>query len=255
MTHRVSICGINTNDLPKLKPAEQDEMMQKIKKGDKEAEEYFILCNMRLVLSCVQRFRNKGNSDDLFQAGCVGLIKAVDNFDTSYNVKFSTYAVPMILGEIRRLIREENMIRVSRRLRDTAYLALSKKEELEKISQTSPSIMEIANELDMDEREVASALDAVSEPISLYAPCFNDGEEKFVLLEQLYDTNYSEDKWLEDLDLKNAFHALSKREHEIINLRYYVGRTQTEISDELGISQAQVSRLEKNAITKMRNML
>lgn len=249
MASRVVITGVNTSQLPKLSGSEQAELMKKVKQGDTKARELFATCNMRLVLSVVQRFMNrKENIDDIFQVGCVGLMKAIDNFDVNLNVKFSTYAVPMIVGEIKRFLRDNNSIRVSRSMRDTAYLALKAKEELMKESHKEPNVTDIALKLDLPVNEVAIALDAISEPMSMSEPIYSDGEDTIFLADQVSDSFDSENKWLENINLKESLNKLDDREREILLLRYYIGKTQMEVSDEVGISQAQVSRLEKNAI-------
>lgn len=253
MANRVVITGVNTALLPKLSGSEQAELMKKVKEGDEKARELFATCNMRLVLSVVQRFINrKENTDDIFQVGCVGLMKAIDNFDVNLNVKFSTYAVPMIVGEIKRFLRDNNSIRVSRSMRDTAYQALKVKEQLMKESDKEPNITDIALKLDLPVNEVAIALDAISEPMSMSEPIYSDGEDTIFLDDQVSDSFDSENKWLEDINLKESLKNLDDREREILMLRYYIGKTQMEVSDEVGISQAQVSRLEKNAIDAIR---
>lgn len=255
MVHRVVICGIDTSKLPKLTSQETVEYLLKIKDGDKEASDYFIICNLRLVLSVVQRFNNKGNSDDLFQVGCVGLIKALKNFDLKYNVKFSTYAVPMIIGEIRRFLKDSSSIKVSRSLRDTAYKALKAKETMEIRDQRTPSVMEIASEIDIPLKEVACALDAVSEPISLFESVYKDGEDALTLVEQLHDNGLNEEMWAERIVLKDAMKTLTDKEKSVLQLRYFLGKTQVEISKQIGISQAQVSRLEKTALERLREKM
>lgn len=253
MANRVVITGVNTSLLPKLSGSEQAELMKKVKAGDMEARELFATCNMRLVLSVVQRFMNrKENIDDIFQVGCVGLMKAIDNFDIGLNVKFSTYAVPMIIGEIKRFLRDNNSIRVSRSMRDTAYQALKVKEEIMKTSDKEPDISEIAMKLDLPVSEVAIALDAISEPMSMSEPIYNDGEDTIYLSDQVSDSFDSENKWIENINLKESLENLDDREREILLLRYYIGKTQMEVSEEVGISQAQVSRLEKNAIDSIK---
>jgi RNA polymerase sporulation-specific sigma factor len=253
MANRVVITGVNTSLLPKLSGSEQAELMKKVKAGDMEARELFATCNMRLVLSVVQRFMNrKENIDDIFQVGCVGLMKAIDNFDIGLNVKFSTYAVPMIIGEIKRFLRDNNSIRVSRSMRDTAYQALKVKEEMLKTSDKEPDISEIAMKLDLPVNEVAIALDAISEPMSMSEPIYNDGEDTIYLSDQVSDSFDSENKWIENINLKESLENLDDREREILLLRYYIGKTQMEVSEEVGISQAQVSRLEKNAIDSIK---
>ncbi len=256
MKNKVEITGINTASLPKLSGAEQAELMKKLKQGDTQARDLFAVCNMRLVLSVVQRFRGrKENYDDIFQVGCVGLMKAIDNFDVNLNVKFSTYAVPMIIGEIKRFLRDNNSIRVSRSLRDIAYKALKAKEALMQTSDNEPTVDEIANHLELPLKEVAVALEAISDPLSLCDPVYNDGEDTIYLIDQVSDGKVSEDAWVENLNLKDALAKLSAREKEIVNLRYFIGKTQIEVSEEIGISQAQVSRLEKNAINEIKKKL
>ncbi len=252
MAHRVKICGLNTAELPKLKGKESTELMIKLKQGDARARERFINGNMRLVLSIVQRFKETGdNSDDLFQVGCVGLLKAIENFDTSVGVMFSTYAVPMILGEIKRFMRDSTSIKVSRNLRDTAYRALDMREKLIREGKEG-AIFELAEELGIPERDIVEALDAVSEPISLHANVYGEGDDALELLEQIYDKNSTEERWTENFSLRDSLKKITDRERDILTMRYFQGKTQIEISDEIGISQAQVSRLEKSAIEKLR---
>ena len=256
MKSTVEITGVNTNHLPKLSAMEQAELMTKIKQGDKQAREKFAIGNMRLVLSVVQRFRErKGNSDDIFQVGCVGLLKAIDNFDVSLNVKFSTYAVPMIIGEIKRFMRDNNSIRVSRSLRDTAYKALKAREELLKANDEEPSVDMIAEYLELETKDVAVALEAISDPMSLSEPVYNDGDDTIYLMDQVNNGKDSEDGWIENINLKDALHKLTGREKQSVLLRYYVGKTQMEVSEEIGISQAQVSRLEKNAREQLKKSI
>lgn len=253
MANKVTICGIDTTTLPKLSNEQIDELMIKIKQGNKTAKKQFIIANMRLVLSVVQRFSaKKENPDDLFQVGCVGLIKAINNFDTSLNVKFSTYAVPMIIGEIRRFLRDNNSLRVSRSIRDTAYQILKSREKLSSLKRSEPSLEEIATDLNISVKEVSYALDAISEPVSMYEPVYNDGSETVRVMDQIGDSKNNQDEWIENFALKDALKKLSKREKQILLMRYYLGKTQMEVSNEVGISQAQVSRLEKNAIDEMR---
>lgn len=250
---KVVITGIDTNSLPKLSGKEQMELMQKIKAGDSEAREKFAVANMRLVLSVLQRFRGRCNcTDDMFQVGCVGLMKAIDNFDINQNVKFSTYAVPMIIGEIKRFLRDNNSVRVSRSLRDTAYKVLKAREELIKNNSEEPNVDMVADYLKIPVSEVAIALEAISEPMSLCDPVYNDGDDTIYLMDQVSDSKDSEEKWIENLNLKDALLKLGDREKEIVMLRYYIGKTQMEVSQEIGISQAQVSRLEKNAIKEIK---
>ena len=253
MSGKVVITGIDTNTLPKLSGKEQMELMVKIKQGDMYARDQFAICNMRLVLSVLQRFRARcTNTDDLFQVGCIGLMKAIDNFDITQNVKFSTYAVPMIIGEIKRYLRDNNSVRVSRSLRDTAYKVLKAREELLRTQSEEPSVDMVAEFLDVPINEVAIALEAISEPMSLCDPVYNDGDDTIYLMDQVSDANETQDKWVENLNLKDAMSKLDEREKEILNLRYYIGKTQMEVSEEIGISQAQVSRLEKNAIKEIK---
>lgn len=248
MLQKVVICGVDTAGLPKLSPEENDRLMKALKNGDEQAREQFIVGNMRLVLSLVKRFWAKNaNADDVFQAGCVGLIKAIDHFDLKFNVKFSTYAVPMILGEIKRYLRDGNSLRVSRSIRDTAYRILKAREKLEAQDEEA-TISRIAEELALKEREVVYALDAISDPVSLYDPVYNKSGDAVELLDQLCDEKQSDEIWTEHVALREALDRLGERERKILLLRYYEGKTQTEISKEVGISQAQVSRLEKNAI-------
>ncbi|MBQ2864654.1 MAG: RNA polymerase sporulation sigma factor SigG [Clostridia bacterium] len=253
MGNKVEITGVNTATLPKLTGKQMAELMIKIKEGDKLARDQFAYANMRLVLSVVQRFNApKDNADDIFQVGCVGLMKAIDNFDISLNVKFSTYAVPMIIGEIKRFLRDNNSIRVSRSLRDIAYKALKAREELSKDRVEEPRLEEIAEKIEVDLKDVAIALDAISAPVSLGDPVYNDGDDTIYLMDQVSDSKNSEEIWLENINLKDALSKLNPREKEIVLLRYYIGKTQMEVSEEVGISQAQVSRLEKTAIEQIR---
>lgn len=253
MGNKVEITGVNTSALPKLTGKQMAELMVKIKNGDKLAREEFAYANMRLVLSVVQRFNaSRDNMDDIFQVGCVGLMKAIDNFDISLNVKFSTYAVPMIIGEIKRFLRDNNSIRVSRSLRDIAYRALKAREELSKDRVDEPRLEEIAEKLDVELKDVAIALDAISAPISLGDPVYNDGDDTIFLMDQVSDSKDNEDNWLENINLKEALKKLNPREKEIVLLRYYIGKTQMEVSEQVGISQAQVSRLEKTAIEQIK---
>ncbi len=252
MLNKVVICGVDTAGLPKLTAKENDELMKKLKEGDAAARERFIVGNMRLVLSLVKRFwaKNAG-ADDVFQAGCVGLIKAIENFDLSFNVKFSTYAVPMILGEIKRYLRDGNSLRVSRSIRDTAYRILKVREKIEERDEEA-TIEKIAAEMQVKEREVVYCLDAISDPISLYEPVYNKSGDTLQLVDQLYDESQSDEIWTERVALREAIARLTEREQKILRLRYFEGKTQTEISAEVGISQAQVSRLEKNALGNIR---
>ncbi len=248
MLQKVVICGVDTSGLPKLSAKENEELMKRLKAGDERAREQFIVGNMRLVLSLVKRFWAKNaNADDVFQAGCVGLIKAIDNFNTDFNVKFSTYAVPMILGEIKRYLRDGNSLRVSRSIRDTAYRILKVREGLEERDEEA-TIERIAAEMQVKEREVVYALDAISDPVSLFDPLYNKSGDTLQLMDQIFDESQSDDIWTERVALREAMNKLGEREKKILLLRYYEGKTQTEISAEVGISQAQVSRLEKNAL-------
>lgn len=249
---KVEICGVDTAGLPKLTAKENEELMLRIKQGDKSARETFILGNMRLVLSLIKRFRVKHlGADDVFQAGCVGLIKAIDGFDISVGVKFSTYAVPMIVGEIKRYLRDGNSLRVSRSIRDMAYQVLRAREQIEKRDEEA-TIARIAKEMQVAEREVVYALDAISDPISIYEPVYNKSGDTLLLMDQLADTKNTDEVWTEHVALSEAMQKLGEREKKILFLRYYQGKTQTEISEEVGISQAQVSRLEKNALKSLK---
>ncbi len=252
MMQKVEICGVQTSGLPRLTAKESDELMKKLKAGDKAAREKFIVGNMRLVLSLVKRFRSKNaNADDVFQAGCIGLIKSIDNFDVSVGVRFSTYAVPMIVGEIKRYLRDGNSLRVSRSIRDTAYKVLKVREKLEEQDREA-TIGDIAREMNVAEREVVYALDAISDPVSLYDPVYNKSGDALLLMDQIYDEKNTDETWTEHVALGEAMNRLQERERRILFLRYYEGKTQTEISEEVGISQAQVSRLEKSAINNIR---
>ena len=245
---KVEICGVDTSGLPKLTAKENEELMLRLKKWDKRARDKFIIGNIRLVLSLVKRFRIKNlGADDVFQAGCVGLIKAIDGFDVSVGVKFSTYAVPMIVGEIKRYLRDGNSLRVSRSIRDTAYRVLKAREEIESRDEEA-TIEKIAQALQLERREVVYALDAISDPVSLYEPVFNKAGDTLLLMDQLCDEKNTDEVWTEHVALSEAMEKLGEREKKILFLRYYQGKTQTEISEEVGISQAQVSRLEKNAL-------
>ncbi|MGN1115751.1 MAG: RNA polymerase sporulation sigma factor SigG [Candidatus Ornithomonoglobus sp.] len=253
MTNKVEICGVNTSTLPVLTREEKDELFVKIKKGDMQARDTFIKGNLRLVLSVIQRFSNRGeNPDDLFQVGCIGLIKAIDNFDTSAGVQFSTYAVPMIVGEVRRFLRDEGPIKVSRSLKDIAYKALRAKERYINLHSKEPTINELAKELELPKEEIVFALDAISDPISLYEPVYHDGGEAIYVMDQVRDTKNTDSAWLENIAINEAMSHLSDREKHILDLRFFRGKTQMEVADEIGISQAQVSRLEKSALKQMR---
>ncbi|MGG7163624.1 RNA polymerase sporulation sigma factor SigG [Clostridium ihumii] len=253
MINKVEICGVNTAKLPVLKAKEMRELLEKMQNGDEECREKFIKGNLRLVLSVIQRFNNRGeNVDDLFQVGCIGLIKAIDNFDLSQNVKFSTYAVPMIIGEIRRYLRDNNSIRVSRSLRDIAYKALQVRDRLISKDNKEPTVSQIAKELKISREEVVFALDAIQDPVSLFEPIYHDGGDAIYVMDQISDNKNLDDSWLENISIKEAMTKLSDREKLILNLRFFDGRTQMEVADEIGISQAQVSRLEKTALKHMR---
>lgn len=244
---------MNTSKLPVLTNEEKQELFIKIKQGDKKAREKFINGNLKLVLSVVKKFNNRGeNVDDLFQVGCVGLIKAIDNFDLSQNVLFSTYAVPMIIGEIRRHLRDNNAIRVSRSLRDIAYKSLQAKEKLITLNSKEPTLDEIAKEVGVTKEEITHALDAIQDPISLYEPVYNDGVDSLYVVDQVKDKKNIDENWIEDISISEAMKKLNNREKMIINKRFFDGKTQMEVADEIGISQAQVSRLEKNALLKMK---
>ena len=254
--NKVEICGVNTAKLPVLSNEEKELLFERIKQGDPEARELYIKGNLRLVLSVIRRFGSSNeNADDLFQIGCVGLIKAIDNFDTTLNVKFSTYAVPMIIGEIRRYLRDNNAIRVSRSLRDIAYKAIYAKENYMRQNLREPTIMEIASEIGIDKEEIVYALDAIQSPVSLYEPVYTEGGDTLYVMDQVSDKKNKEENWVENLALRDAIHRLNDRERQIIHLRFFEGKTQMEVANEIGISQAQVSRLEKNALKSMRNYL
>ena len=254
--YKVEICGVNTAKLPILKEAEKEALFVRIKQGDSEARETYIKGNLRLVLSVIKRFSgNHENVDDLFQIGCIGLIKSIDNFDPTMNVKFSTYAVPMIIGEIRRYLRDNNSIRVSRSLRDTAYKAIHAKEVLSKNSFKEPTLQEIAEESGVAAEDILYALDAIQSPVSLYDPVYTDGGDTLYVMDQISDKKNKEENWVEKLSLSDAMNHLSERENFIINLRFFEGKTQMEVADEIHISQAQVSRLEKSALKTIRQYL
>lgn len=254
--NKVEICGVNTAHLKVLTDAEKHDLLLKVKEGDENARRELINGNLRLVLSIVQRFSGrKENMDDLFQVGCIGLVKAVDNFNTDLDVKFSTYAVPMIIGEIRRYLRDNNAIRISRSVRDLAYRALQTREELIATKESEPTVEEIAAQLGEKKEAVLHAMEAIVEPISLYEPVYNDNGDALYLMDQLSDTSTGDEIWLENIFLREAMMRLGERERKIINLRFYKNKTQMEIAEEIGISQAQVSRLEKGALEKMRQQL
>jgi len=254
--YKVEICGVNTAKLPLLTDEEKKELFARIQKGDKKAREKFIKGNLRLVLSIIQRFSSSGeNIDDLFQIGCIGLMKAIDHFDVTLNVKFSTYAVPMIIGEIRRYLRDNNSIRVSRSIRDTAYKAIYTKELMMKKSDKEPTVEEIAKKLEIAPEDIVFALDAIQSPVSLYEPVYAESGDTLYIMDQISDKKNKEDNWIEEISLKAAINRLSDREHKIINMRYFEGKTQMEVAEEINISQAQVSRLEKKALRSMKNYL
>lgn len=250
--NKVVICGVDTSKLPLLKEKQKEELLIKVKNGDKYAREELINGNLRLVLSVIQKFTGRGeNLDDLFQIGCIGLMKAIDNFDISHQVKFSTYAVPMIIGEIRRYLRDNNPIRVSRSIKDTAYKAMQVREKLMSQNQKEPTVNEIAKELDIPRTDVVIALESIVDPISLYDPVYSDGGDTIYVLDQVGDNN-DDNNWLGEIALKEAIKKLSDREKTILSLRFMAGKTQMEVSEEIGISQAQVSRLEKCALKKIK---
>lgn len=254
--NKVEICGVNTSKLPVLTGEEKEFLFERIKAGDENARELYIKGNLRLVLSVIKRFSGSNeNVDDLFQIGCIGLMKAIDNFDLSLNVKFSTYAVPMIIGEIRRYLRDNNSIRVSRSLRDTAYKAIYAKENYTKKNLKEPTINEIAEEIGIPKEEIVYAMDAIQSPVSLYDPVYTEGGDALYVMDQISDKKNKEENWVEVISLREAMKRLNKRDQHIIELRFYEGKTQMEVAAEIGISQAQVSRLEKNALKTMRNYL
>ena len=254
--NKVEICGVNTSELKVLTDDEKKALLERIKLGDEQARRELISGNLRLVLSVVQRFTGRReNLDDLFQVGCIGLVKAVDNFNTELDVKFSTYAVPMIIGEIRRYLRDNNSIRISRSVRDLAYRALQAKEELIKTKECEPTVEDIAKHLGESKDSIVRAMEAIIEPISLYEPVYNEGGDSIYVMDQISDTNSSDEIWLESIALKQAMKSLNEREKTIISLRYYKNKTQMEIAEEIGISQAQVSRLEKGALDKIKGNL
>ena len=254
--NKVEICGVNTSKLPILKEKEMKELLLRMKNGDNSSREVFIRSNLRLVLSVIQRFNNRGeNVDDLFQVGCIGLMKSIDNFDLSQNVRFSTYAVPMIIGEIRRYLRDNNSIRVSRSLRDIAYRALLVRDKLIGDNNKEPTVSQIAKELEIPREEVVFALDAIQDPVSLFEPIYHDGGDAIYVMDQISDSKNQDDNWLENISIKEAMKKLNKREKLILTLRFFNGRTQMEVADEIGISQAQVSRLEKTALKHMRKYI
>ncbi len=253
---KVEICGVNTAKLPLLESSQQNALFARIRKGDQQARIQYIEGNLRLVLSVIRRFSSTAeNVDDLFQIGCIGLIKAIDNFDCNLGVKFSTYAVPMIIGEIRRYLRDNSTIRVSRSLKDIAYKAICAREHMTRHSQKEPTIEEIASEIGIAKEDIAYALDALQNPMSLHEPIYTDSGDTLYVMDQISDKKNKEENWIESLSLSEAMKKLNMREHEIISLRFFEGKTQMEVADMIGISQAQVSRLEKNALKTMRNYL
>ena len=253
---KVEICGVNTSKLPVLNNEEKEALFARIEQGDKEARETYIRGNLRLVLSVIKRFsQSNENVDDLFQIGCIGLIKAIDNFDSSLEVKFSTYAVPMIMGEIRRFLRDNNAIRVSRSLKDTAYKAIYARENLTRLHSKEPTIVEIATEIGIPKEDIVYALDAIQNPMSLYEPVYTEGGDTLYVMDQISDKKSREENWVENISLSEAMKRLNERENEIITLRFFEGKTQMEVAESIGISQAQVSRLEKNALTIMKKYL
>lgn len=254
--YKVEICGVNTAKLPILKEEEKSDLFTRIKAGDQDAREAYIKGNLRLVLSVIKRFSNSNeNVDDLFQIGCIGLIKSIDNFNPDIGVKFSTYAVPMIIGEIRRYLRDNNSIRVSRSLRDTAYKAIHAKELLSKELSREPTIDDIAKETGIPKEDIVFALDAIQCPVSLYDPVYTDGGDTLYVMDQISDKKNKEETWVEELSLSDAMKRLNERENYIIKLRFFEGKTQMEVAEEIHISQAQVSRLEKSALKNMKNYL
>lgn len=254
--NKVEICGVNTANLKVLKEEEKRRLLLMAKNGDFRAREALIDGNLRLVLSIIQRFSSrKENMDDLFQVGCIGLIKAIDNFNINLDVRFSTYAVPMIIGEVRRYLRDNNSIRVSRSVRDLAYKALQAREELMRESFSEPTVEQIAERLNEKKESIVSALEAISEPVSLYEPVFNDSGDSLYIMDQIRDTSSDDELWIEDIALKEAMKSLNEREKKIIDMRFYAGKTQSEIANEIGISQAQVSRLEKCALERIRKQI
>ena len=254
--YKVEICGVDTSKLKVLKADEMRDLFARLDAGDKSARQELVQGNLRLVLSIIQRFSARGeNPDDLFQVGCVGLLKSIDNFDTSMNVRFSTYAVPMIIGEIRRYLRDNNSIRVSRSLRDIAYKALGVREAMLKQTGNEPRVEQIAETLGVPREDVVAALDAIAEPVSLYEPVYRDSGDAIYIVDQLRDEKQGEESWVTDLSVRQALDKLGERERNIVRMRFFQGRTQMEVAQEIGISQAQVSRLEKSALKKMRKQM
>ena len=254
--NKVEICGVNTSKLPILKNKEKEALFNRILDGDLEARDEYIHGNLRLVLSVIQRFSNSGEMvDDLFQVGCVGLIKAIDNFDITQNVKFSTYAVPMIIGEIRRYLRDNNAIRVSRSLRDKAYKALQVRDQLINKNSKEPTIAEISKELNLSKEDIVFALDAIQDPISLFEPIYQDSGDAIFVMDQVSDEKSIDESWIEGIALREGLRKLNDREKLILTLRFFKGKTQMEVAEEIGISQAQVSRLEKTALKHMQKYI
>lgn len=255
-TYKVDICGVNTSKLPILKEEEKEELFKKIKAGDQDARDQYIRGNLRLVLSVIKRFHNHNeNADDLFQIGCIGLMKSIDNFDPTMGVKFSTYAVPMIIGEVRRYLRDNSSYRIPRSLRDTAYKAIHTKELLAKDLDHEPTLEEISKECEIPVEELLYALDAIQTPLSLFDPVYTDGGDTLFVMDQISDKKNKEENWVKDLSLQDALDTLNERDKKIIKMRFFEGKTQIEVADEIHISQAQVSRLEKNALKSMKHYL
>ncbi len=256
MLNKVEICGVNTSKLPLLTKKEKEELFIKIKNGDEDARQTFINGNLRLVLSVIQRFYGRGeNADDLFQVGCIGLIKAIDNFDLSQNVQFSTYAVPMIIGEVKRYLRDNNSIRVSRSVRDLAYKSMQFKEKYTKEHGKEPTIEQIAKELGVTREEIALSFDAIQDPVSLQEPVYNDGTENIYIMDQVKDSKNTDEAWTEKMTIMQIMKKLNEKEKMIVTKRFFDGRTQMEVANEIGISQAQVSRIEKNALKNMKKYI
>jgi len=253
--NKVEICGVNTAKLKILSEAEKVQLLKKVKAGDSDARDQLVNGNLRLVLSVIQRFTNRGeNLDDLFQVGCIGLIKSIDNFDITLNVRFSTYAVPMIIGEIRRYLRDNNPVRVSRSMRDVAYRAMQEKEKFVNETQREPTIVELAGVMNLSKEEVVLALESIVAPVSLYEPVYSDGGDTIYVMDQIKDKNIDDD-WIDEITLKDAIKKLSERENRILSLRFFDGHTQMQVAAEIGISQAQVSRLEKGALSKIKKQI
>ena len=254
--NKVEICGVNTSQLPVLTNIEMRDLFVRLQSGERSAREKLVNGNLRLVLSVIQRFNNRGEFvDDLFQVGCIGLMNAIDNFDLSQNVKFSTYAVPMVIGEIRRYLRDNNPIRVSRSLRDIAYKALQVRDQLTSSKLSEPTIAEIAKVMDVPKEDVVFALDAIQDPVSLFEPIYHDGGDPIFVMDQISDDHNQDTSWVEEIAVKEAMRRLSDREKRILSMRFFEGKTQMEVADEIGISQAQVSRLEKAAIVHMQKFV